>query len=70
MNWETPDSSGRLENARLRADQAQHQLAAAATSRAAAESESGRLAAQVGAASRVDSTEQMSWLPDARNWRR
>jgi chromosome segregation protein len=36
-----------VENARLRADRAQHQLAAAATSRAEAESESGRLAAEL-----------------------
>jgi chromosome segregation protein len=36
-----------VENARLRADRAQHQLAAAATSRAEAESESGRLAGEL-----------------------
>jgi chromosome segregation protein len=36
-----------VENARLRADRAQHQLAAAATSRAEAESESGRLATEL-----------------------
>jgi chromosome segregation protein len=36
-----------VENARLRADRAQHQLAAAATSRAEAETESGRLATEL-----------------------
>src|SRR5260370_39534421 len=36
-----------VENARLRADREQHQLAAAATSRAEAESESGRLATEL-----------------------